>query len=257
MIALPIWTAPPESSSLSSVSSADEKVAPWIPSRPVRPPTVTTRSPGRAALVGQSDGDRGHVAAEDQWIAQVTVVEADGPVDGGDAHPVAVVTNTRDDSSHHATRMQHTRRQFFDGRVGPREAEDVGVADRSCSHPGSQRITDHAAEPRVGSSVGLKRRGVIVCLDLEADIERVVERDDPGVVAKDADAPVVVTEPLANHGCRFEDGLLEHLVEVPFGRFIAVVNPTAEGLVRAVFAPGLCDGFEFDVGGIAIERDTK
>ena len=50
MIALPICTAPPLIASDSSVSSSDENVAPWMPSRPVRPPTATIRSPGLAAF---------------------------------------------------------------------------------------------------------------------------------------------------------------------------------------------------------------
>ena len=60
----------------------------------------------RAGGLGrQADRDRGHVAAEYQGVAQEAVVEADGPVDGGDAHPVAVVTDTGDHSSHHAAWM--------------------------------------------------------------------------------------------------------------------------------------------------------
>ena len=43
----PIWTA---WTGLSSVSSAEEKVAPWMPSLPMRPPTMTIRSPGLASL---------------------------------------------------------------------------------------------------------------------------------------------------------------------------------------------------------------
>ena len=35
---------------LSSVSSAEEKVAPWMPSLPMRPPTITIRSPARACF---------------------------------------------------------------------------------------------------------------------------------------------------------------------------------------------------------------
>ena len=50
MIALPICTAPPEIASLWPVSSAELKVAPWIPSRPVRPPMATIRSPGSTFL---------------------------------------------------------------------------------------------------------------------------------------------------------------------------------------------------------------
>ena len=46
VIALPICTAPPETCSLSAESPSELKVAPWIPSRPVRPPIATMRSPG-------------------------------------------------------------------------------------------------------------------------------------------------------------------------------------------------------------------
>ena len=56
VIGLPIWTAPLESISLSSVSSPEEKVAPWIPSRPVRPPATTIMSPVRARFSTLSSG---------------------------------------------------------------------------------------------------------------------------------------------------------------------------------------------------------
>src|SRR4051812_12565027 len=46
VIGSPICTALPTSTAVVCVSSADEKVAPWIPSRPVRPPSTTTASPG-------------------------------------------------------------------------------------------------------------------------------------------------------------------------------------------------------------------
>ncbi|MFO0874361.1 MAG: hypothetical protein U0575_10355 [Phycisphaerales bacterium] len=49
VIALPICTAWLNSSACVSVSSADENVAPWMPSRPVRPPSATIRSPARTS----------------------------------------------------------------------------------------------------------------------------------------------------------------------------------------------------------------
>ena len=58
VIALPICTAPPDSVSLSLVSSAELNVAPWMPSRPVRPPTATMRSPARGSLCDLSRGIR-------------------------------------------------------------------------------------------------------------------------------------------------------------------------------------------------------
>jgi hypothetical protein len=57
-MALPICTAPELTVSLSSCSSWLEKVAPWIPSRPVRPPATTTRSPGRTDFSSRSAGSR-------------------------------------------------------------------------------------------------------------------------------------------------------------------------------------------------------
>jgi len=44
----PIWTA---ETGESSWSSSEENVAPWMPSFPMRPPVMTTRSPGRMDLV--------------------------------------------------------------------------------------------------------------------------------------------------------------------------------------------------------------
>ena len=46
VMALPICTAPLNSVSWAWVISPLEKVAPWMPSRPVRPPTTTIASPG-------------------------------------------------------------------------------------------------------------------------------------------------------------------------------------------------------------------
>ena len=49
-------TAPLLVVSLSVCSSSDEKVAPWMPSRPVRPPTARMTSPGLASLKALSRG---------------------------------------------------------------------------------------------------------------------------------------------------------------------------------------------------------
>ena len=63
MIALPICTAWANSLPWVSVSSALLKVAPWMPSRPVRPPMTTMRSP---ALTAFSTIDRGRTPTQPQ-----------------------------------------------------------------------------------------------------------------------------------------------------------------------------------------------
>src|SRR5262249_40965128 len=138
-----------------------------------------------------------------------------GTVHRGNAHAVAVVTYAGDDALHHLARMQHAGRQRLRRRVGWGEAEDVRVADRLRAEPGSERVADDAADPRVRAAVRFNRRGMVVRLDLETDVKAVVEAHDAGVVLEDADAPVVAAEPAANLLGGAEDGLPEQVVDLP------------------------------------------
>ena len=142
-----------------------------MPSRPVRPPTATIRSPGCAAFWQRSTGDQADGAAEDQRIAEIALVETDGPVDGRNAHAIAVVAHAGHHAFHHLERMQHARRQRLRRRVRRSEAKDVGVADRLGAEAGAQRIADHAAQAGVGAAVGFDGRRMIVRFHLEADVD--------------------------------------------------------------------------------------
>src|SRR5205823_837444 len=64
------------------------------------------------------DGDEAHGATENERVGEVTVVEADGAIDSGNAHAVAVVAHPGDDAVHDFLRMQHAGRQSLGGRVG-------------------------------------------------------------------------------------------------------------------------------------------
>ena len=54
----------------------------------------------------------------------------------------------------------------------------IGLAPR----PVPSGVADHAAEPGVGAAVRVDRRGMVVRLDLEADVVLVVEPDDARVI---------------------------------------------------------------------------
>ena len=189
-------------------------------------------------------GEHADGAAEDQRIGQVARVDGQGPVDRGNSHPVAVVADAGDDPLEHAPGMEHAGRELIGGQVRRGDAEDVGVADRLGPQARAQGVADHAAEPGVGPAVGIDRRGVVVGLDLEADVVLVVEPDDAGVVGEDADQPVEL-EGLG----RGEDRLLEQVVDRPS----LELDPALQGLVRAVLAPGLGQGLELAVGRVAAE----
>ncbi len=206
-------------------------------------------------LLAFVDRDHRHVAAVDQRVAQIPPVEVDGPVDGRNAHAVAVVAHTGDDAFRHDLGVQRAGRQFGVRSFRRREAEDVGVADGAGAQPGSQRIADHTADARVRTAVRFQGRRVIVRLDLEADALLFVERHNAGVVLEHADAPVVVTQPFADLDGGCEDRLPQHVLEVPLPLAVAIPNPAGQRLVRTVLAPGLRQRFQLDVGRVPIQLD--
>ena len=192
VIALPIWTAPPETSSLCAVNSAELNVAPWMPSRPGPPadghdPVAGLDRLGRHPP--RQDADR---AAEDERVGQVSRVDRQGAVDRGDAHAVAVVAHPGDDALEHPPGVQDPGRDRFGLEVGPGHAEHVGIADRPGAQPSAQRIADDAAQARVRPPVGIDRGRVVMRLDLEADVVLLIEADDARVVAEDTDQPFAV-----------------------------------------------------------------
>ena len=69
-----------------------------MPSRPVRPPMATIRSPGLRLLERLVARNQPDVAAVDQRIAEIARIEVDRAVDRGNAHPVAVVAHAGDDA---------------------------------------------------------------------------------------------------------------------------------------------------------------
>ena len=199
-----------------------------------------------------ADGDHGDISAIDERIAQIAFVEKEGAIDRGNAHAVAVVADPRDDSAGHDARVQDAGRQLIVRDIWRSEAKDIGIADGPSPHSGPHRVANDAPQSRVGPAVGLERRGVVVRLDLDADVLLVVEFDDPRVVLKHAHAPVFAPQPPANFDRSGKHGFLEQIFELDFTLAVAIQHPPPQRLVRTVFAPGLGDRFEFGVGGFAV-----
>ena len=246
VIALPICTAPPESDSLCAgqlgraEGGAVDAVAAGAAADGDDPVA------GLDLLGRHAAGQHADRAAEDQRIGQVARVDGEGAVDRGNAHAIAVVAHAGDDPLEDALRDaarpagKRVGRSRSGGATQKTSVLQIGLAPR----PGAERVADHAAEARVRAAVGVDRRGVVVRLDLEADVVLVVEPDDAGVVAEDAHQPVAVQ--LAR---RLEDRLLEQVVDRPPSK----LDPALKRLVRAVLAPGLGQRLELAVGRVAAE----
>jgi hypothetical protein len=74
--------------------------------------------------------------------------------------------------------------------IGRRKAEYVGVANRLGPKAGSQRIANDSAQARVRAAIRFQGRGMIVRLDLEANVKVVVELDDAGIILENGDTPI-------------------------------------------------------------------
>ncbi len=193
------------------------------------------------------------IAAIHQRIAKVAPVEIQRAVHRGNAHPVAVIAYAGHHALDHPPRVQHAGRQLVGRHFGRCEAENVGVAHRLGPQTGSQRIADHAANARVGPAIGFDGRRVVVRFHLEHGMILGQKPHHAGVVFKYAHAPVFVAQ-VASHGLRGgENRFLQHVFELQRAGRIAIAHAPLERFVAAMFAPGLREGFQLDVGRLAAQ----
>ncbi len=207
---------------------------------------------GRMFSPGQQTG----TAAEDQRIAQIALVVDDRAVDRGQPQLVAVVADAGDDALGNAPRMEHAVRHLIDRVVLGPKAEHVGGGDGPCRD--ADDVAHDAADAGIGPAEGLQRRRMVVGLDLEGQVQRVVKGDDAGVVDKGRVQPVGIDD--FGGGA---DVLVEQAVDCLLVDDLAVgilnreIDLGAEGLMHAVLRPGLCQGLQFDVGGRTAQVGIK
>ena len=195
-----------------------------------------------------------HRPAEHQRVAEVTRMEGDGACDRGDPHPVAVVADAGHDPREEPLGRDHPGWEIGRRRIGVADAEDVEVGNRLCPQAGAEDVADHPAEAGGGAAVRLDRRGMVVGLDLDADVMIAVESHDAGVVSEDAHAPVTPAERRTDLARRGKHRLLQEVVVTDGAVGAIVVDRAAEGLVAAVLAPGLGDRLELDLERRPAER---
>ena len=215
-----------------------------MPSRPVRPPSTTTRSPGCGPVGQRPVGGDADAAAEHERVRRVRRVVEHGAGDGRQADLVAVVGDAVDDALADAPRVQHAVGQLGERQVGRAEAQDVGAGDRAVG--GAEHVADHAADAGVGAAERLDRRRVVVGLGLEGDRRAGDERDDPGVADE--------RRPHERGG----DGVGRAAQQAEqidrLARAVGGGDVGAERLVGAVLAPRLGQRLQLDVGRIAPGR---
>ena len=138
--------------------------------------------------------------------------------------------------------------------IGERRTEAVApdVDQEVGSLAGAERVAVDADDAGHRAAVGIERRRAVVGLDLVDQVDLVVEVDHAGVVAEDRDQPVHLVGDFA--GALLNEGLVAGDDLLLFAVFeIFVVDLRAENLMFAVFAPGLSEHFELDVGRIVPE----
>ncbi len=113
-------------------------------------------------LVYQAD-----VAAIDQRISQVSIVEINCTVDRWYSHSVAIVANTGHDALHNSSGVQNSFGDVLEFLVGLAEAKYIRVGDWSCAHAGRHWVANHTSDTRGRPAVRVECRGMIVRFDFE------------------------------------------------------------------------------------------
>jgi hypothetical protein len=73
------------------VSSTELKVAPWIPRDASS--EGDDPIPDLRFLLDFIDRQQPRIAAVDQWVPEIAVIEIDRSVDGGNSHAISVIAN--------------------------------------------------------------------------------------------------------------------------------------------------------------------
>ena len=132
------------------------------------------------------------IAAEHKRIGHIPLVEIDRPVNSRDTHPVSIITHPADNTFHNALRMQNALRNILKLRIGRRKTEHIGIRDGFGTEPRSHRVTDNPADTGRRTAVRVQRRRMIMRFDLKANRGIVGIFDDPRIVDKNRNAPVLV-----------------------------------------------------------------
>ena len=160
---------------VASNSADASRLAPWMPSRPVREPTYMTGLPDarrrRAEdAVARRDAEREGVH---QDVVVVARVEVDLAADGRHADAVAVVPDAADDAAHEVRRARVVE--------APKRSESRLAIGRAPMVKMSRRMPPTpVAAPWNGST----NDGMVVALDLEDRGEPVADVDRAGVLAR-------------------------------------------------------------------------
>ena len=207
-----------------------------------------------------------------QRISHIARIEPHRPVQGWNAHAVAVVAHTLHHLSKDARGLQATLGHLH---VGRRHAEHVGGSDGLGGKAGAHHVSDASTNAGGRAAVGFDGGRVVVRLHLDAHGMRFVEGDHARVVHEHAQAPIDGARLRRIHqlmrGCGH--GVLQQVVHhqrvtvarMPGGQtrarkqrwrarrkpMLGVAHAALQRLVNAVLAPGLRDGLQFDLARLA------
>ena len=213
-----------------------------------------------------------HHAAVHQRIAHVAWIEPHRPVQGWNAHAVAVVAHTLHHLSKDASGLQATLGHLHVGRC---HAEHVDGGDGLRGKAGAHHVSNASTDAGGRTTIGLDRARVVVRLHLDAHGMRFIEGDHARVVHEHAQAPVDgarlrrIHQLMRGGGHGVLQQVVHHqrvaVARMPRGQararkqrwrarrkaLFGVAHAALQRLVNAVLAPGLRDGLQLDLARLA------
>ena len=147
-----------------------------MPSRPVRPPRLTTKSPGLHFFFHFVFGNKADGAAEHERVGDKAVIEIDGAIGRRNAHAVAVIAHAGDHALDDAPRRQDAFAGFCAPAIsGGAKAKTSVFRIGFGAQADAQNIADDAAQTGARAAVRLERGRMVVRFHFKSDAPLVIE----------------------------------------------------------------------------------
>ena len=124
------------------------------------------------------------------WYAVLII--PNGPVHRRNPHLVAIITDTAYYTLHDAFRMQRPGRKIFKRIIRLGKTENIRITNRLGTKPRAQSVANNTAHARIGATKRLKRRRMIMRLDLETNIVFIIKGNNPCIIVKHGNTPGLV-----------------------------------------------------------------
>ena len=144
------------------------------------------------------------VAAVDQRISHISVIEQDCAVDRRYSHSVAVVSDAGHNTFHNSFGVQNALRDILEFHIRSAETKYIRVGNGPGAQAGAHRVANYSAYACSRAAVRIQSRRSIMSFDLETDRRILVKLHHTCIITENRYAPILVELLCGRKNCLFQ-----------------------------------------------------